>query len=705
MKCTNCGTEIEEGSLFCTGCGRKVADMAAEEQGTVNPQPQQQASEPVATGDPQKKNYRLVGIIAVVVIAVVAVLIFALLTRGGSSDSSNEKKLVYDQDGILYYVPNMDKDADPVEIDEVRDDNSWEYEFSPSGKYLYYHAYDDRSMLCRVELAKLKADSNKNSNYIEEIDAKVNSYVLMDDERVLYCDFDSTLYYYDGSEESKIDDDVMDYSFTDDTVYYTIYDDDDMASFYYYDTAKNDGDCIVDGEDIISTDYDTGSCYVQDGDEIYEVSKNGDETRVLNGVDWVADASVKNHRIYFVRQRSIEKTLYDFVEDDYADEDAAIGGEPDVNDYLEEVSEKTALTRQANAFLAEFPEDRYMYLDEHTSWSDVPDMVSYYNSDDEETYYFDAAPEKWYRCDWDSYYADESAYEDAQNREELRSELKGTDYTQTYEDLYVWNQGSDEQELVTSIDSSILDIDNDHQILYYRKIAEDDTAQANKISIDSVYSTDAVYEWLGGYGDEDYDEADAEDGSDETWYVMTGTKEQEMDIPIWGIHVSDNGKTAIVWSDEDDENVLYDYDVTSDGLKEVGKVTEDAYVYRGAWVGDSYYYMTGEEDYGDLNVYKNHKSTTLAKNVALYQVNVFDDGNTAAYKDTDKMELRIYGSNGDDTTIGKDIDSYAYINANRIVYKKNDNLYVYTGKDEDRRIVRGMGDSGDYLCFSKIAEF
>jgi len=287
----------------------------------------------------------------------------------------------------------------------------------------------------------------------------------------------------------------------------------------------------------------------------------------------------------------------------------------------------------------------------------------------------------------------------------LRSELKGTDYTQTYEDLYVWNQGSDEQELVTSIDSSILDIDNDHQILYYRKIAEDDTAQANKISIDSVYSTDAVYEWLGGYGDEDYDEADAEDGSDETWYVMTGTKEQEMDIPIWGIHVSDNGKTAIVWSDEDDENVLYDYDVTSDGLKEVGKVTEDAYVYRGAWVGDSYYYMTGEEDYGDLNVYKNHKSTTLAKNVALYQVNVFDDGNTAAYKDTDKMELRIYDSNGDDTTIGKDIDSYAYINANRIVYKKNDNLYVYTGKDEDRRIVRGMGDSGDYLCFSKIAEF
>ena len=35
MKCTNCGTEIEEGSLFCTGCGKKVSDMVQKEIPTV----------------------------------------------------------------------------------------------------------------------------------------------------------------------------------------------------------------------------------------------------------------------------------------------------------------------------------------------------------------------------------------------------------------------------------------------------------------------------------------------------------------------------------------------------------------------------------------------------------------------------------------------------------------------------------------------
>ena len=736
MKCTNCGTEIEEGSLFCTGCGKKVSDMVQEEIPTVTVddavldeieipetesakkaasdtakqeaprQKVQKQSKPeqsaAGTDDTAKKKYRLIGIIAVIVIAVVAALLVVLLRRGSGAGDSNEKKLVYDQDGVLYYVPNMDKDADPIEIDEARDDTSWNYEFSPSGKYLYYQAYDNRSMLCRVELAKLKEGSNKNSNYIEEIDAEVQDYVLMDDERLLYRGSDNTLYYYDGKEENEIDNSVGDYNLEGDTVYYTIYDEDDYdASYYYYDIAKKDGDCIINNADVRSIDYKTGTCYVLDGDEVYEVSKNGDEKRVLNAVDRLVSASVENKRIYFIRERSIEKTLYDFVEDDYVDDDAALNGEPDVKDYLEEVSEKTALTQQGAAFLAEFPEDRYMYLNENTSWSDVPDMAAYYNSDDDETYYFDAAPEKWYSCDWDSYYADESAYEAAQNREELRSDLKNIDYTQTYEDLYVWNQGSDEQELVTSVDADRLNVDNDHQILFYQKIAEDDTTDNNKISIDNVYSTDSVYEWLDGYGDEDYEEDEDDAGSDGIWYVMVGTKEQEMDIDVRNIHVSENGKSAIVWSDQDDDTVLYDYDVTSDGLKEVGEVAHD--VCQGSWSDDSYYYMTGDEDYGDLGVYKNHKNTILAKNIYLYYANVYDDGNICAYKDTDKMDLRLYSSDGSDTKIGKDIDSYSYINAHRIVYKKNDNLYVYTGKDEDRRIVRDLGD-GEYRCFSQISK-
>lgn len=740
MKCPNCGTEIEEGSLFCTGCGKKVSDMVQEElpDVTVDEEildeieiPQQETSkqkapkqeapkqkntdagekEPANADSTAKKKYRLIGIIAVAVIAVAVVLVIVFMKRGSGSTDSNEKKLVYEQDGVLYYVPNMDKDADPVEIDETRDDNGWLYEFSPSGKYLYYRETGDRSTLCRVELAKLKADSKNNSNYIQEIDTKVEDYVLMDDERLIYRDTDNTLYYYDGKEESDIDDDVTDYYYNADTIYYNVYDeDDDDPSYYYYDTASGDGDCIIKDAYVLNFDYETGNCYVEDGDEIYLVNKDGEEERVLNGVDSVVDASVKHKRIYFIRERSIEKTLYDFVDDSYASDDAAIGGEPSATDYLTEVPESTALSEVAQNFLAEFPEDRYSYLADRTYWSDTLQMNEYYNEDDDQNYYFDVAPakEKWYTCDWDSYYNDLNAYQSAEERDELRSALKDETYTWNYADLYVWNQGSDEQELVESIDSVSLGVDNDHQILYYRKAASDDGALSNKISIDNVYNTESVREWLNAdYGyddsDEDYDDEESDTQPDETYYVMVGTKEQEMDINVDGMQVSENGKTAIIWVNEDGDSAIYDYDVTADGLNEAGEINGD--VFRGSWVGDSYYYMTDDDEYGDLCVYKNQKSTTLAKNISAYQFNVYADGNVCAYKDYEDMDLRLFDSNGTDTKIGKDVQNYSYINANRIVYEKNDNLYVYNGKDEDRRIVRNLSEDDGYLCFTPEAIF
>ena len=44
MKCTNCGKEIGAGSVFCTGCGMKVADMTAGIEG--NTQAQQSVGQP-----------------------------------------------------------------------------------------------------------------------------------------------------------------------------------------------------------------------------------------------------------------------------------------------------------------------------------------------------------------------------------------------------------------------------------------------------------------------------------------------------------------------------------------------------------------------------------------------------------------------------------------------------------------------------------
>ena len=287
--------------------------------------------------------------------------------------------------------------------------------------------------------------------------------------------------------------------------------------------------------------------------------------------------------------------------------------------------------------------------------------------------------------------------------------MKSENYDFTYYDLYVWNQSGDPQCLAEAVEPYGITIDPAHQIIAYRK-SETDDGQTRKISIDDIYRTDYVVDMLNSDMDsddaaaEDTEADDAEDVSSSkektvNSYVMVGSKEQELDLPINSIEVSDDGKTAMIWTTEDDSTVIYSYSVTSEGLKKIGKVGED--VTRGSWVDDCYYFLSGTDDYGDLTVYKDQKEKVLAKNIYLYEVNVYDDGNTCAFKDDEDRDLRIFNSKGEDQKITSDVYDYQYVNEKRIVYRKNDNLYVYTGSDEDRRIVRNLGDYGTYQCFGK----
>ena len=152
MKCTKCGTEITDGALFCTGCGAKVSDMQntgtsqdtgaensfenipevqLEPEATVEPEVE---VKPVMTKEsgmteepePQKKHGLLVAGIGLLIVAlvVVAVILVIKLLGGVSGGGDNEKKLAFQKDGVLYYVPNMDKEKDPIEIDESRDEDA-----------------------------------------------------------------------------------------------------------------------------------------------------------------------------------------------------------------------------------------------------------------------------------------------------------------------------------------------------------------------------------------------------------------------------------------------------------------------------------------------------------------------------------------------------------------------------------------------------
>ena len=74
MFCTNCGTKNEDGILICTGCG---AELIPEE---PTPAPVIEApAQPEAPLDPQRKFYRMVGMMAVGVVAVLLLSVLAFL--------------------------------------------------------------------------------------------------------------------------------------------------------------------------------------------------------------------------------------------------------------------------------------------------------------------------------------------------------------------------------------------------------------------------------------------------------------------------------------------------------------------------------------------------------------------------------------------------------------------------------------------------
>ena len=116
-----------------------------------------------------------------------------------------------------------------------------------------------------------------------------------------------------------------------------------------------------------------------------------------------------------------------------------------------------------------------------------------------------------------------------------------------------------------------------------------------------------------------------------------------------------------------------------------------------------YYKDVDSQYYGSLYRYSNGKSEKIMSNVYT-AVTLYDDGNYVAIKDQsyDESDIRVYRRNGDEIKLNS-ISNYIYISEDRIVYIKNDSLYVYRGKDEDRRIERNveqfqcMGENGIIL--------
>ncbi|HOK42937.1 MAG TPA: zinc ribbon domain-containing protein [Thermoclostridium caenicola] len=125
MFCTNCGKEVADSASFCTACGAKIAREPAVEQQTVTsapvsattPSAEAQQSAPVTVSgseSPKKKNNS----IFIAIAAVAAVIILAVLIFGGGGGGYKEYKelarayyeAVYNKD-VNAMIKLFDKDA------------------------------------------------------------------------------------------------------------------------------------------------------------------------------------------------------------------------------------------------------------------------------------------------------------------------------------------------------------------------------------------------------------------------------------------------------------------------------------------------------------------------------------------------------------------------------------------------------------------
>lgn len=683
MKCNHCGKENSQDSAFCVYCGGKIEGNAEETKVSKIKLPKK----------------ALFGGLAV--IAVGAAGVFGLVKAGGNSSSETSKALAYLKDGKIYYTDNMEKDKDALCVCEVKGTNDTynSIRLSENGKYIYYYSRvndDYNGTLSRAEVGRLSDDEDKNEKYIDEFASDVKSYdVLSDGEKCVYLKDNGKLVFFDGKNEEDIAREVEYYSLSKDekTIYYK----NKENTYYVFDFNSSEAEKLAENVNRFwgeSTEYVLYTVLDNEGNEALYMAKDGEEERISADLYEICSTDMSLGRAYYIAERKENTSLYEWINDVYAEADAQLS-EPSYYDYMTEITESEAMSESDYEYYnIRYPEDKvyfYEYLYFNDEWNlyyyekeSYDELLGKWNYED---CYYNDLTNQWFLFDNEKYYEDMEAYNDAKVRIELRAELKENTLEHTQYDLYYVEKEKEAELVAENIITGSVFADAAAHVAVYRRYEAADTPV--KISMDDVRSVSEAM-WK-------IEEAEGEPAANEEYYCRLSADETVLDGEgeIYYVDVSTDGKTAMIrFGNNADNSVLYQYTVKNGTLESGDKVAEC--VAWGRWREDGYYYFKDVIDgYGSAYFYKNGDSKKVLSNVYTTDVRRYEDGNYLAYKDYDGQDggsLRIYGANGDEIKVASGVENYAYITEKCILYKKNDALYVYTGKEEDRRIARDVDD-------------
>lgn len=691
MKCGYCGCDLLPDSAFCPQCGAKLA-LQAESAGFSYDSVQNPAQNMQTTGKKRKKGpvFFIFGICVLALIAAGGFFVVKLM--GGRAGTDNQ--VVYYKEGALYYTPNVKKESEPLVISDVKFESdeyeSPNYVITEDGKYLYFYnriKEDYVGSLCRVKLSKLKKDARKNEGYIEEIDSNVSGYMVLEDsEKLVYKKASGRLIYLDKSREKEIDSSVRGYVVNQEKqeIVYTTESGEELLDLCVYDMekdkitklAKDISEYLIDWDGRLNTEF---FVYTRtDGEKqfLYEGSIQGEEKEISDQAGAALSYDSESKSVYYTVKRTETKSLYDYVDDTEAESDAGVS-EPDRRDFLTETTEQAAVSSDDyQYYFVEYPEDAsyfYGYLDFDSDMN----MYSYYNDDDYENnqnyiYYYDDLRRKWYSYDMKGYEAAAEQYENRKERLELREELKEETFEREVLDLYYYAQGEKPVLIAENVAADCV-CSAKNRMAFYKKSDEISV----RIPISEIYSTGDVLSEL----------AEVEETRGDV-FCFAGGEEQSLkeDMVLENVSFSEDGSSFALFS-SDSKAVLCD---AEKGKIEKKKVLD--HVNGGSWMENTFYYMEGAEEDRDLCKYENGETARIVRNIR--DASMSRDRNWMVMKDyrdgEGTLELCTEEGEGIRISSAAESGSYAYLDKDCILYKKDEDLYVYTGSGEDRRIDRNV---------------
>ena len=667
---------------------------------------------PVSAPDqpPAKRRGRAVFVaLGVVAVAAVAALVWLIAGMVGGGGGGKSAYAYLTEDGELMYLADLKEKTQALEL---TDEAGWSTDvyFSPDGKTVYFT--DEDSTLYQIAVSELKKGGRP-----ERIARDVTTFMLLDDGRLVYWEYEnggSKMSLYDGQESFRLVRDYFDYQFSADqkTLYYTEQDEADGTFTLYKMALAKDakGEKLLKNAGWIYTEYDADVLVYSedDGDgntmTVYSCVPGGNKTKLAEDVYSISGVTVDGGKVslYYWTEEVEERTLYDFVTDAKAEEDAATleegepWGYPNWSDYEpfelwlagDQVCYRTrgkddrnpvdvsALLGEYGLTVADLADEEYW---EALYWEignlATGDALERYQEAGED---YNQRYDKWY---------------EAQNREAIRQELKESDYNRSSYSLYHYTEGGSGKAIATQVKNIYDPSAPGYGIFLYRKASLEGDKVADVADL-SYY--DEVYTFMntgGGSGDE-------------VWYQNVGGVESEIDLNDFTSVtqvMTISGKEAVLQVYDGSEEALLSYSIGEDALTFNSTILEgDDFVipYMGTAESGKLYVFTdvvedsgskGYRSVGDFCLYQGGKLETIAKEV--YGVYLLDGGGTAyAVTDVDSQynqELAML-KDGKLSTINDEMSGTPiFVDKTQLLYISDGDLMLWDGKAE-RRIARDV---------------